>query len=175
VRVELRTRDLEELETGGIDPAEALARGAQALGARRLSGRVDDPERHDERLADAIDAYAEADADFRLVRFDFATRAPAFDEAAARHRELGGSVRAVRLKRGPALAAELLQLRAREQTLERTLRSAGIDPETIAPSIPVDETSDLSYALLHVPRVGRGGPAPPQPTPRRRRFRRKRR
>jgi hypothetical protein len=173
VRVELLTRDLEELEAGAIDPAEALVRAARALGERRLSVHLDDPERQDERLADAIDAYAEADADFRLVRFDFATRAPAFDEAAARHRELVGAVRAVRLKRGPALAADLLQLRAREQTLERTLQAAGIDPEAVAPSVPTDETSDLSYALLHVPRVGRGGPAPPPP--RRRRFRRKRR
>ena len=173
MRVELLTRDLEELEAGGIEPAKAVARATQALGERRLSVHLDDPERQAERLADAIDAYAEADADFRLVRFDFATRAPAFDEAAARHRELVSTVRAVRLKRGPALAANLLQLRAREQTLERTLQAAGIDPEAVAPSVPTDETSDLSYALLHVPRIGRGGSAPPPP--RRRRFRRKRR
>jgi hypothetical protein len=173
VRVELLTRDLDELEAGGIEPAEALARAARALGERRLSVRFDDPDRHDERLAGAIDAYAEADADFRLVRFDFATRAPAFDEAAARHRELVAAVRAVRLKRGPALAADLLQLRAREQTLERTLRAAEIDPEAVAPSVPIDEASDLSYALLHVPRIGRGL-SPSAPPPRRRRFRRKR-
>jgi hypothetical protein len=105
------------------------------------------------------------------VRFDFATRAPAFDAAAARHREMSGTVRAARLKRGPALAAELLQLRAREQTLERALRAAGVDPETVAPSVPADAASDLSYALMHVPHIGRG-PAPPPP--RRRRFRRRR-
>jgi hypothetical protein len=171
MRVELLTRDLEELEAGGIDPVEAVARAGQALGERRLSVRLDDPARREERLADAIDAYAEANADFRLVRFDFATRAPAFDEAAAQHRELAGTVRAARLKRGPALAAELLQLRAREQTLERALQAAGIDPETVAASVPADAASDLSYALMHVPRIGRG-PAPPPP--RRRRFRRRR-
>ena len=172
MRIELLTRDFEELEAGGIDPGDALARAARALGARRLSVHLDDPERQDQRLSDAIDAYAEADADFRLVRFDFATRAPAFEEATARHRELVSDVREIRLKRGPALAAELLQLRAREQTLERTLQATGVDPETVAPSVPV--ASDLSYALLHVPRVGRGQ-TPPAPPRRRRRFGRKRR
>jgi hypothetical protein len=172
VQVELLTRDLEELRAGGIEPTDALVRAGRALGVRRLSVHLDDPERQDERLADAIDAYAEADADFRLVRFAFATHAPAFDEAAARHRELVSAVRAVRLKRGPALAAELLELRAREQTLERTLQAAGIDAETVAPSVPIDETSDLTYALLHVPRMGR---VPSPPPPRRRRFRRRRR
>ena len=169
MEVELLASDLEELAADGIQPGRAFERGAKALGRRELSVHLGDPDRTDERLTDAIDACAEAEADFRLVRFDFATRAPAFDEATARHHELAATVRAARTRRGPALAAQLLQLRAREQTLERRLLDAGIDPESVVPSIPTDESSDLSYALLHVPRLARGAPKPP---PRKRRFRR---
>lgn len=171
LRVELLTRDLDELAADGTDPAEALARGAEALGSRVLEARIDDPARHERRLDDLADVYAHADADLRLVRFAFATRAPGYDEAARRHRALTGTVRALRTVRAPELAAELLELRAREQTLERELLAAGLDPEAVAPPVPPEETVDLSYALLHLPRAPQDAPSPEPP---RRGFRRRR-
>lgn len=171
LRVELLTRDLDEIAAAGTDPAVALARGARALGNRMLGARLDDPAREGRRLDDLADAYAHADADLRLVRFGFATRAPGYEEAARRHRTLTATVRALRTKRAPELAAELLELRASEETLERELLAAGLDPEAIAPPVPPEETTDLSYALLHLPRAARGA-RPPEPQ--RRRFRRRR-
>jgi hypothetical protein len=168
MEVELLAHDLDELAADGTEPGEALARGARALGERRLAVRPDDPGLAAEELRDTIDTYAEAEADLRLVRFDYARRAPAYHEARLRHHELAKTVRAARTKRGPALAADLLQLRAREQTLERELLAAGVDPEAVAPSLPANRASDLSYALLHVPGAGRPLPQ----APRRRRFRR---
>lgn len=166
MEVEVLARDLDELADAGIDAAEALARGAGAIGRRRVDGRLDAVGGPADRWPALLDLYAEAEADLRLVRFDFATRAPSFDEAALRHRELTRTVRSLRTTRSPALAAELLQLRAREETLERELRARGLDPRDVAPPLPPERTTDLTYALLHLPRGMQPAGTPPPQQPR---------
>lgn len=154
MQLELLAADVDELRRLGATAQAALERGASAIGRRApLATRLDDPERSDRRLRDLVDLYAEAEADARLVRFEYARSAPRYEETSQRFEQLRAEVRQLRAVRAPTLALELLELRALEETLGRSLAQAGPDPAELAPPLRPGETNDLSYALLHVPRA----------------------
>lgn len=157
------TADVDELGRLGIQIQEAFDRGRAALGDRVVRQQLGERPGTEAGLAEVRDAFAEAAADLRLIRFAYATKAPVYRRSASEYDALEERSRELRRDVVPQLRARLRELRAREQALERELHARGLEPGAIGPRVAPSEAIDPT------PKPGEGaeplrlpGPLPPR-------------